>query len=131
MTYSVTLELPEPIYQSFKERSKKTHRSLEDELLNSFATELPILPKAATVDLEAYNEVFNFLLSSPTANEIVQFRLSGNSIQRATDLLAKQRSIHGLTLAEDRELDAYVELGDFMDILRAKAMLQMQNTTKS
>ena len=81
MTYhSITLELPDKVYQHLKRRSQQTNRSLEEELLTAFALDLPILP---------------------------------------------------LTATEAKELDFYVELGDFLGLLRAKALLYLQNNAES
>jgi hypothetical protein len=44
--------------------------------------------------------------------------------------LAKERE-QGLTASEAKELDFYTELGDFLGILRAKAMLHLQDEVGS
>lgn len=122
MSHSVTLELPDELYQKFKQRSQQTKRSLEDELLTAFALDLPVLPVAETEDLEAYNEVLEFLTGGPSAAEIAQFRLSAKSRHRAQTLRTQEEE-QGLTAAEAKELDFYIELGDFLGLLRAKALL--------
>jgi hypothetical protein len=129
ISHSITLELPDELYQKFKQRSQQTRRTLEEELLTAFALDLPILPVEETGELKAYNEVMEFLTSGPSATEIIQFRLSGEAQQRAQTLLAKERE-QSLTAAESKELDFYVEVGDFLGILRAKAMLHTQDEAK-
>ena len=130
MTHSITLELPDNFYQKLKQRSQQTNRSIEDELLTAFVLDLPVLPVADTEELQAYNEVLEFLTSGPSAADIVHFQLSNNARQRARDLLSKEKT-DGLTLDESKELDFYIELGDFLGILRAKAMLQSQDKARS
>jgi len=130
MAYSVTLELPDELYQKFKRRSQQTKRSLEDELLTAFALDLPVLPAAETGELQAYNEVLEFLTSGPSATEIAQFRLSSEAQQQAQTLLRKERE-QSLTAAEAKELDFYIELGDFLGILRAKALLRLRDDMQS
>ncbi|MFN8456026.1 MAG: hypothetical protein U0401_15390 [Anaerolineae bacterium] len=130
MTYSVTLELPDELYQKFKRRSQQTKRSLEDELLTAFALDLPVLPVIETGELQAYNEILEFLTSGPSAAEIAQFRLSTEARHRAQALRLKEKE-QGLTTTETKELDFYVELGDFLGILRAKALLHLQSNAKS
>ena len=76
-------------------------------------------------EFQAYNEVLEFLSGGPAAAEIVQFQLSDEAQQRAQALLAKERTAW-LTAAEAQELNFYVELGDFLGILRAKAMLHLR-----
>ena len=120
----VTLELPDALFQKFKLRSQRTKRSIEDELLNAFALDMPLLPLSETRELKAYNEVLEFLSSGPSSAEIATFQLSDEATQRAQSLLAKERTA-GLTDAEVAELDYYVELGDFLELLRTKAELQL------
>jgi hypothetical protein len=126
----MTLELPDKVYQHLKQRSQQTNRSLEEELLTAFALDLPILPLTETEEFRAYNEVLEFLRGGPSAADIVQFQLSVEARERVQALLAKERT-HGLTAAEAKELDFYVELGDFLGLLRAKAMLHLQNKAES
>ncbi|MEZ4711580.1 MAG: hypothetical protein R3A44_30580 [Caldilineaceae bacterium] len=126
MGHTVTLELPDALYHKLMERSQQTHRSLEEELLTAFAIDLPVLPPLPTSEFAAYEEILNFLSSGPTPAQIVEFRLSDTSQERARWLLAKERG-QGLSDDETQELDYYVELGDFLGILRAKAQLLKMN----
>lgn len=130
MTHSITLELPDSLYRKLKQRSQQTKRSLEEELLTAFALDLPVLPLTETTELVAHNEVIGFLTSGPSATEITQFQLSDEARQRAQSLLVKERD-EGLTTNEAQELDFYVELGDFLGILRSKALLHLQDKGES
>jgi len=129
-SHSITLELPDKVYQHLKQRSRQTNRSLEEELLTVFALDLPVLPLAETEEFQAYNEVLEFLSGGPSPADIVQFQLSTEARERAQALLAKEKA-QSLTTAETKELDFYVELGDFLGLLRAKALLHLQNKTGS
>lgn len=126
MNHSVTLELPDNLYQQLKARSQQTSRSLEDELLTAFAIDLPVLPATETPLVQAYNEMMDFLAGGPTPLEIIQFRLPSEITQRAQRLLDQERT-QTLTDTEVQELDAHVALGDFLGILRAKAQLKLQS----
>ena len=95
-------------------------------MLTAFALDLPLLPLAESEEFQAYNEVIEFLSGGPSAKEIVHFQLSDKARQRAQTLSAKEKA-QGLVVDEAKELDFYVELGDFLGILRAKAMLHLQN----
>jgi hypothetical protein len=128
--HSITLELPDQLYQKLKWRSQQTKRSLEEEILTAFTLDLSVLPLMETEGLRAYDEVMDFLISGPSIEEIVKFQLSDAARQRAQSLLAQEREAE-VTADEAKELDFYVELGDFLGILRAKAMLQLQNKAKS
>ena len=126
MTYSVTLELSDTLYQSLRARSQQTNRSIEEEILTAFAVDLPTLPSTETPVVQAYNEIMDFLASGPSPSDIIQFRLSDSVVQRAQRLLDKERS-QRLTEIEAQELDAHVALGDFLGILRAKAQLKLRS----
>lgn len=128
MNYSVTLELPDNLYQKLHARSQQANRSLEDEMLTSFAADLPVLPTIETPILQTYNEIMDFLAGGPTPTEIVQFRLPEAVLQRVHALLDKERE-QPLTESEAQELDAHVALGDFLGVLRAKAQLKLQSRT--
>lgn len=125
VSHSVTIQLPDSLYQHFAARSRQTKRTLEEELVTAFAVDLPVFPFAETTNLQAYHEVIDFLGSGPSSFEILNFQLSEAARQRASSLLQKERT-QGLTDSEAQELDFYVELGDFLGILRAKAQLKLQ-----
>ena len=60
MSHSVTLELPDPLYQKLKVRSQQANRSVEDELLTAFAVALPVPLSSETAAVRAYEEVMDF-----------------------------------------------------------------------
>ncbi len=66
MSYSVTLEIPDALYQKFKVRSQKANRSVEDEFLTAFAVDLPVLPSTETAVVQAYEEILDFLAGGPS-----------------------------------------------------------------
>ena len=125
MSHSVTLELPDNLYKDFQQRSQQTNRSLEEELLTAFALNLPAPPLTETLGYGAHGEVIEFLSSGPSAAEITRFQLSDAGRERARELMMQQRE-RELTEAEVKELDFYVELGDFLGLLRAKALLHLK-----
>lgn len=127
MSHAVTLELPDSLYQQLKIRSRKSNRTVEDELLTAFATDLPVLPSIETTVTRAYDEIIEFLASGPSPLEIIQFRLSDELVQHAQSLLEKDRD-YGLSTEEKKELDAHIAIGDFIGILRAKAQLKQHKT---
>ena len=128
MSHSVTLELPDPLYQKLKVRSQQANRSVEDELLTAFAVALPVPPSSETAAVRAYEEVMDFLINGPSPIQIVQFRLSDEIIQHVQLLLDKEREAP-LSDVDAKDLDARGALGDFLGILRAKAQLKLQTRT--
>jgi hypothetical protein len=70
--------------------------------------------------LAAWEEVDDFLTSTPTPEQIIAFRLSKSSQARLIELLAKNRA-NALTLSETEELDQILAIDTFMGRLKAKA----------
>jgi hypothetical protein len=74
--------------------------------------------------IAAWDEVEDFLTSSPTLQQVLDFRLSSAVETHARDLLAMNRA-GTLTPAEHIELDEYVALENFMRRLKIKAHLKL------
>jgi plasmid stability protein len=125
-THTVTLNLPEKLYQRLRQRSRQFHRSLEDELLLVLASKTSGLEAGSTVPL-AYNEVIEFLGRGVTTQEIIEFQLSGAAQARAQTLVEKNRE-GTLSPAEEAELDLYVELEDLMALIKIRARQQLQHS---
>jgi hypothetical protein len=125
MTHTVTLDLPETLYTQLSHRSARSQRSLEDELLALLVSKLPVV-EATQGASPAYNEVIEFLGRGATAEEIANFRLSAKAQVRAQLLLEKNRE-GSLSSAEEAELDLYVELENFMALIKIQALKQLQN----
>ena len=122
-THTVTLDLPETLYRHLRRRSKQSQRSLEDELLALLVSKLPAAEAKMSL---AYNELIEFLGRGPTAEEIANFRLSSAAQARAQSLLEKNRE-GILNPAEETELDLYVELENFMALIKIQAFKQLQS----
>ena len=122
-TYTVTLELPEAIYRQLSDRSRQLQRSLEQELLAILATKIHTADSSESMPL-AYKEVVEFLGRGATAKEITEFRLSSEA--RAQSLLQKNRE-GTLSPSEEVELDLYIELEDFIGLIKIQALQQLQN----
>jgi hypothetical protein len=72
----------------------------------------------------AYAEVLDFLLTRPTPQDIVAFRVSPAAQARLRALLDKNREDE-LNAAEAAELDLYEQLEHLMLLLKAKARAQL------
>ncbi|MBZ0293659.1 MAG: hypothetical protein K8L99_13915 [Anaerolineae bacterium] len=66
------------------------------------------------------NEVMAFLLSSPTPQQIIEFRASDTAQQRLRYLLDANRN-ETLTPEEEAELDEASNINQFMMTLKAEA----------
>ncbi|MBA3823167.1 MAG: hypothetical protein H0X24_04570 [Ktedonobacterales bacterium] len=69
----------------------------------------------------AYDEVVAFFASGPSREQVANFRLSDETIQRVRDLLHKN-SAGTLTEAESDELDQCVHLDRLMLMIRTRAL---------
>jgi hypothetical protein len=67
-----------------------------------------------------FNEVYDFLLSSPTAQQIVSFRPSETTQDRIRDLLGRNQEGR-LTEDEQIELDEFLRVEHFVRMLKIKA----------
>jgi hypothetical protein len=70
------------------------------------------------------DEVADFLASSPSAQELVDFHPSEVVQRRASTLLAKNRA-NKLTAAEKEELDEFLQAELFMQLVKIKARMRL------
>ncbi|MCC7452271.1 MAG: hypothetical protein IT324_33025 [Anaerolineae bacterium] len=78
----------------------------------------------AVVRGTAYDEVFEFLTSTPSPEQIVAFRPSEATQERLRYLLDQNRNDR-LTTDERTELDEFMKIEHFMRMLKAKAYLKL------
>ena len=123
-THTITLNIPESLYHQLQQRSQRLQRSLEDELIALLVTKVPVDTLKNTP--LAYKEIVEFLGHGATAKEIAEFRLSPQAQARAQSLLQKHKE-DLLSPAEEAELELYIELEDFMALVKIQAQLQLQN----
>ena len=67
-----------------------------------------------------YNELLDFLMTAPSPQAIINFKISPLAQERLHDLLQKNREAQ-LTDAEQNELDAYEQVDHMMTLLKARA----------
>jgi len=67
-----------------------------------------------------YREITDFLSHSPTAAQIVAFKISPTAQERLEFLLDKNRE-ESLLAQERAELDTYLRLSEWVSILKARA----------
>lgn len=78
----------------------------------------------AVVRPTAYDEVFEFLTSTPSPEQIIAFRPSEATQERLGYLLDQNRN-DKLTTDERTELDEFMKIEHFMRMLKAKAHLKL------
>ncbi len=120
----LTIQVPDELAQRlepFRDRLPELlTRIVETVLPSSSPTDL--LPSVAnpTDAPVAYAEVLDFLITRPTPEEIVAFKVSAEAQERLRTLLDKNREGR-LTEIEAAELDLYEQLEHMMILLKAKA----------
>lgn len=67
-----------------------------------------------------FDEVLDLLASTPTPEQIIEFRPSDALQQRAHDLLEKNRE-EGLSAEEQAELEEFSRMNHFMSMLKIRA----------
>lgn len=67
-----------------------------------------------------FDEILDFLASTPTPQAIIDFHPSDELQARASDLLDKNRDGQ-LSLTEQNELDEFQRMNHFMTMLKARA----------
>jgi hypothetical protein len=70
------------------------------------------------------NEITDFLAASPSAEEIIAFKLSDALSERALELLEANRR-NNLSPTEREEMNEYIRMEHFMTVLKAKTRLNL------
>ena len=116
---TITLEVPDELAARIN--------ALRDRLpdLLSSVLELPLTEQTsqalkAAATHPVYREMLDFLGSSPTPQQIIEFRVPAAAQERLDELLEKNRE-EGLTDAEAAELDVYELVHHSMIRLKAHA----------
>lgn len=81
------------------------------------------------ISLPFYEQVLEFLASSPSTQEIIRFRPSSEAQQRFTELLELNRH-RELTLSEIEELDHYIRIDQMVSLLKAKAYSHLDSLSE-
>jgi hypothetical protein len=120
----LTIQVPDELAQRlepFRDRLPELLTRLVETVLPS-SSPADLLPSVAnpTDAPVAYAEVLDFLITRPTPEEIVAFKVSAEAQERLRTLLDKNREGR-LTEIEAAELDLYEQLEHMMILLKAKA----------
>ncbi len=75
-----------------------------------FSTQIPVV----------YTELVDFLVSRPTPEQIMNFKVSSETQSRLQELLVKNSEVV-LTIEENTELDIYEQMDYLLTLLKAKA----------
>lgn len=106
----ITIEVPERLTKRL------------DEVKERLSQELARWPdRSPPASTEVYRYVLEFLATNPAPEAILNFRLTPEMQERASELLEKNRA-EELTPAEELELDEYVRINDIVSLFKAQAM---------
>lgn len=130
----ITIEVPDDFAQRLEpfqsQLSELFTRFMSATLLSksSEATSQPIAKTASPST--TYQEVLDFLISRPTSQQIIGFKVSQQSQTRLQNLLQKNRDA-ALSPDEKMELDLYEQLDTLMGLLKAKAFVSFKPAAES
>ncbi len=120
MSHSITLNLPEPVYQHVARRARQMQRTIEDELLAAAAGTIPELSADLEHDLAqlAY-------LTDDELWQAARTMLPNADNQRAQQLVSKQQSA-GLSKSEQCAMNTLLQHFDRTMLVRAQAALLLK-----
>lgn len=120
----LTLQIPDELAERLKSIEQQLPALLEqlvqDEGIVDSAVQVGRVPNS---DVLVYTEVLDFLLTRPTPQQVLGYKVSSQAQKRLSQLLAKNREV-SLTTTEAQELDTYEQLEHFMILLKARAASQ-------
>lgn len=113
---TITLEVPDELAAQFKLESAALSALLRETL----TAKLSQPPNKTKPRQPLHHEVIDFLSSSPSLEQIVQFKISASAQERLEALLDKNRE-EQLSAEEQTELDQYLQYRHVLILLKASA----------
>ena len=130
----ITIEVPDEFVQHLEPFQNRLSELFTSCMTSVLLSEVPepstLLDANAAATGATYQEVIDFLISRPTFQEILSFKVSDQAQHRLQDLLTRNRDT-GLSLEEKSELDLYEQLDALMSLLKAKAFISLRSATES
>jgi plasmid stability protein len=117
-TQSVTLHLPDPLYQRLKRRAEQAHRALEDELLDVVAAAVPVADDLPAELTEALSPLA--LLDDQALWRAARTRLAADAAEELEGLHLKQQR-EGLSASEAEQAAALLRQYERVMLVRAQA----------
>jgi hypothetical protein len=114
---TVTLEVPDDWAAQFNVEPAALPALVREALQNKLAALREGQPNAAR---PLFREITEFLAATPTLEQMVEFKIPASAQERLEELLDKQRE-DGLTVAEQDELEKYLQYRHIMILLKASA----------
>jgi len=116
--HSVTLRLPDPVYERYRQRAEKAHRSVEAELLEAVKT---AAPKEERLPRELADAVSELELLDDEALWLAARQTLPPESSRRLEALHEKRQDQGLTAAEQEVAAQLVRQYERTMLVRAHA----------
>jgi hypothetical protein len=113
---TITIEIPDDLATKI---DLGTLPILLRELVGHKAVQLQAIAESNPLPRPLYREITDFLAGNPTTQQIMAFKVSAAQ-ERLENLLDKNRE-EALSPGERAELDTYLQLSEWMTILKARA----------
>jgi hypothetical protein len=113
---TITLEVPDDLAAQFKADPARLPALIREAVAEKLASSA----NGVTAGIPVYQEIIDFLASSPTLEQMSGFKISDAAQQRLEELLDKNREGE-LTPEEEAELDRYFQYRHIMILLKASA----------
>ena len=117
---AITLEVPDDVASLLVEHEAQLPEILE-RVIRSLAEGEPAFHPGK---YEGSGEIFEFLASLPTPEEILQLKASDKLAERSSELLEKSRN-EGLSPAEEEEMDHYETLQHLVGMAKIRATAKL------
>ena len=114
----VTLNLPNTLYHQVQRRAEKSHRSVEDELLEVIATAISALDELPREITEAMAQLV--FLDDAALERVARRTMASEQVEQMEALNLKQQR-EGLTPEERQELTQLLRRYEHVMLVRAKA----------
>jgi hypothetical protein len=114
---TITIEIPDGLAAKI---DLGTLPILSRELVGHKAVQVQATDESASLPRPLYREITDFLAENPTTQQIMAFKISTAAQERLENLLDKNRE-EALSPGERAELDTYLQLSEWMTILKARA----------
>src|SRR3990172_6364961 len=121
---TITLELPDELAARLVALRDRLPQLLSIALELSPSSDVPLTLPALTPAHPAFEEMLDFLVSGPSPEKIVAFKVSPAAQARLEELLEKNRQ-EGLTDEEAAELDVYLQVNHILILLKARTRLAL------
>ncbi|OLE51161.1 MAG: hypothetical protein AUG51_24290 [Acidobacteria bacterium 13_1_20CM_3_53_8] len=116
---TITLDLPDEVAEQLKIDPQQLSALIREAITARTAKHTPDATASKT-EIPVYQELVDFLTSSPSTEQIIAFKISAEAQERLNDLLYKNRE-EVLTQNERTELETYLHLSQLITRLKARA----------